>query len=185
MFVNFSVKCDLLKLWFFPPDVVQSRSAEIGSFTVIGNGTRIGNNTKISNSVVGEGCTIGSNVSIEGSYIWDNVIIEDGCKLMHSIVCDGVVIKSGAVLEPGVVLSFKVCVSIPLLLLLFELPNLILSQFFKLLDCFLQATELNIVSSLVYIFSVSFQNSFFQIIIERYIITLLIVMVLACFIGYI
>nr|XP_023927912.1 translation initiation factor eIF-2B subunit epsilon-like [Quercus suber] len=91
-------------------EVVQSRSAEIGSFTVIGNGTRIGNNTKISNSVVGEGCTIGSNVSIEGSYIWDNVIIEDGCKLMHSIVCDGVVIKSGAVLEPGVVLSFKVII---------------------------------------------------------------------------
>ncbi|XP_050274737.1 uncharacterized protein LOC126717257 [Quercus robur] len=91
-------------------DIVQSRSAEIGSFTVIGNGTRIGNNTKISNSVVGEGCTIGSNVSIEGSYIWDNVIIEDGCKLMHSIVCDGVVIKSGAVLEPGVVLSFKVII---------------------------------------------------------------------------
>ncbi|XP_030958087.1 translation initiation factor eIF-2B subunit epsilon [Quercus lobata] len=91
-------------------DVVQSRSAEVGSFTVIGNGTRIGNNTKISNSVVGEGCTIGSNVSIEGSYIWDNVIIEDGCKLMHSIVCDGVVIKSGAVLDPGVVLSFKVII---------------------------------------------------------------------------
>ncbi|KAK4596189.1 hypothetical protein RGQ29_014294 [Quercus rubra] len=91
-------------------DIVQSRSAEIGSFTVIGNGTRIGNNAKISNSVVGEGCTIGSNVSIEGSYIWDNVIIEDGCKLMHSIVCDGVVIKSGAVLEPGVVLSFKVII---------------------------------------------------------------------------
>lgn len=91
-------------------DIVQSRSAEIGSFTVIGNGTRIGNNTKISNSVVGEGCTIGSNVSIEGSYIWDDVIIEDGCKLMHSIVCDGVVIKSGAVLEPGVVLSFKVII---------------------------------------------------------------------------
>ncbi|KAF3968848.1 hypothetical protein ACB098_03G050900 [Castanea mollissima] len=91
-------------------DIVQSRSAEIGSFTVIGNGTRIGNNTKISNSVVGGGCTIGSNVSIEGSYIWDNVNIEDGCKLMHSIVCDGVVIKSGAVLEPGVVLSFKVII---------------------------------------------------------------------------
>ncbi|GMY21197.1 translation initiation factor eIF-2B subunit epsilon-like [Fagus crenata] len=91
-------------------DVVQSRSAEIGPFTVIGNGTKIGSNTKISNSVVGEGCTIGSNVSIEGSYIWDSVIIEDGCKLMHAIVCDGVVMKSGAILEPGVVLSFKVVI---------------------------------------------------------------------------
>ncbi len=115
-------------MWFaelsvFPPDVVQSRSAEIGPFTVIGNGTKIGSNTKISNSVVGEGCTIGSNVSIEGSYIWDNVIIEDGCKLMHAIVCDGVVMKSGAILEPGVVLSFKVCFSIPPLYPLFELPN--------------------------------------------------------------
>ncbi|XP_059435713.1 uncharacterized protein LOC132168709 isoform X1 [Corylus avellana] len=91
-------------------EVVQSRSAEIGPFTVIGNGTKIESNTKISNSVVGEGCTIGSNVSIEGSYIWDNVIIEDDCKIMHAIVCDGVVMKSGAVLEPGVVLSFKVVI---------------------------------------------------------------------------
>ncbi|XP_065626442.1 uncharacterized protein LOC112039284 isoform X2 [Quercus suber] len=127
-----SISKDIIQRWTYPfvPDVkffgnsatklerqgmyrasvVQSRSAEIGSFTVIGNGTRIGNNTKISNSVVGEGCTIGSNASIEGSYIWDNVIIEDGCKLMHSIVCDGVGIKSGAVLEPGVVLSFKVII---------------------------------------------------------------------------
>ncbi|XP_040999622.1 translation initiation factor eIF-2B subunit epsilon isoform X2 [Juglans microcarpa x Juglans regia] len=90
--------------------VVQSRSAEIGPFTVIGNGTKIGSNTKISNSVVGEGCTIGSNVSIEGSYIWNNVTIEDDCRLMHAMVCDGVVMKSGAVLEPGVVLSFKVVI---------------------------------------------------------------------------
>ncbi|KAB1212650.1 putative translation initiation factor eIF-2B subunit epsilon [Morella rubra] len=91
-------------------EVVQSRSAEIGPFTVIGNGTTIGSNTKISNSVVGEMCTIGSNVSIEGSYIWNNVAIEDGCKLMHAIICDGVTVKSGAVLEPGVVLSFKVVI---------------------------------------------------------------------------
>ncbi|XP_024179975.1 translation initiation factor eIF-2B subunit epsilon isoform X2 [Rosa chinensis] len=86
----------------------QSRSAQIGPFTVIGNGTKIGDNTKISNSVIGDGCSIGPNVSIEGSYIWDNVTIEDGCKIRHAIVCDGVIMKSGAVLEPGVVLSFKV-----------------------------------------------------------------------------
>ncbi|KAL6211352.1 hypothetical protein ACLB2K_016579 [Fragaria x ananassa] len=88
----------------------QSRSAQIGPFTVIGNGTEIGDNSKISNSVIGEGCSIGSNISIEGSYIWDNVTIEDGCKLRHAIVCDGVIIKSGAVLEPGVVLCFKVMI---------------------------------------------------------------------------
>uniref|UniRef100_A0A5B6ZZC6 Translation initiation factor eIF2B subunit epsilon n=1 Tax=Davidia involucrata TaxID=16924 RepID=A0A5B6ZZC6_DAVIN len=88
----------------------QSRSAQIGPFTIVGNGTTIGKDTKISNSVVGEGCTIGSNVSIEGSYIWHNVTIEDGCKLRHAIVCDGVLMKSGAVLEPGVVLSFKVVI---------------------------------------------------------------------------
>ncbi|THG09645.1 hypothetical protein TEA_022177 [Camellia sinensis var. sinensis] len=90
--------------------IVQSRSAQIGPFTVIGNGTTIGNNTKISNSVVGEGCNIGSNVAIEGSYIWQNVTIEDGCTIRHAIVCDGVIMKSGAVLEPGVVLSFKVVI---------------------------------------------------------------------------
>ncbi|KAF5946068.1 hypothetical protein HYC85_016296 [Camellia sinensis] len=90
--------------------IVQSRSAQIGPFTVIGNGTTIGNNTKISNSVVGEGCNIGSNVAIEGSYIWHNVTIEDGCTIRHAIVCDGVIMKSGAVLEPGVVLSFKVVI---------------------------------------------------------------------------
>ncbi|KAL2504619.1 Trimeric LpxA-like enzyme [Abeliophyllum distichum] len=91
-------------------EVGLSRSAQIGPFTVIGNGTSIGSNTEISDSVVGEGCIIGSNVSIEGCYIWNNVTIEDGCKLKHAIVCDGVIMKSGAGLEPGVVLSFKVVV---------------------------------------------------------------------------
>ncbi|KAK9919652.1 hypothetical protein M0R45_028238 [Rubus argutus] len=91
-------------------EIGQSRSAQIGPFTVIGNGTKIGDNTKISNSVIGEGCSIGPNVSIEGSYVWNNVTIEDGCKLRHVIVCDGVIMKSGAVLEPGVVLSFKVVI---------------------------------------------------------------------------
>ncbi|CAN6575553.1 unnamed protein product [Malus baccata var. baccata] len=95
---------------FYKHDIGQSRSAQIGPFTVIGSGTKIGNNTKISNSVIGEGCSIGSNVSIEGSYIWDNATIEDGCKLRHAIVCDGVIMRSGAVLEPGVVLSFKVVI---------------------------------------------------------------------------
>ncbi|KAK3023676.1 hypothetical protein RJ639_043557 [Escallonia herrerae] len=90
--------------------VRQSRSAQIGPFSVIGNGTTIGDNTVISNSVVGEGCTIGSNVSIEGCYIWHTVTIEDGCKLRHAIVCDGVLMKSGAILEPGGVLSFKVVI---------------------------------------------------------------------------
>ncbi|XP_038990853.1 translation initiation factor eIF-2B subunit epsilon isoform X2 [Hibiscus syriacus] len=91
-------------------DVTVSRSADIGSFTFIGQGTKIGNDTKISHSVVGEGCTIGSNVTIEGCYIWNNVTIEDGCQLRHAIVCDGVIMKSGAVLQPGVILSFKVVV---------------------------------------------------------------------------
>ncbi|KAJ7973419.1 Translation initiation factor eIF-2B subunit epsilon [Quillaja saponaria] len=91
-------------------EVAQSRSAEIGPFTVIGYGTKIGSNTSISNSVIGEGCTIGSNVHIQGSYIWDNVTIEDDCKVSHAIVCDGVTLKFGAILEPGVVLSFKVVV---------------------------------------------------------------------------
>ncbi|KAK9292183.1 hypothetical protein L1049_020143 [Liquidambar formosana] len=91
-------------------EIGQSRSAQIGPFTVIGNGTNIGNDTKISNSVIGEGCTIGSNVSIEGSYVWNNVTVEDGCKLRHAIVCDGVIMKSGAILNPGVVLSFNVVI---------------------------------------------------------------------------
>ncbi|XP_042444319.1 probable translation initiation factor eIF-2B subunit epsilon [Zingiber officinale] len=90
------------------PDVVQSRSARIGATTLIGSGTTIGNHTGISNSVVGRGCTIGNNVCIDGCYIWDNVIIEDGCRLNHAIVCDGVHLSAGVVLEPGVILSFKV-----------------------------------------------------------------------------
>ncbi|XP_050225237.1 uncharacterized protein LOC126674774 [Mercurialis annua] len=91
-------------------EIEQSRSAQIGPFTLVGKGTRIGDNTKISHSVIGKGCVIGSNVSIVGSYIWDDVTIEDGCQLRHAIVCDGVIIKLGAVLEPGVVLSFKVVI---------------------------------------------------------------------------
>lgn len=90
--------------------VVQSRSAQIGPFALVGSNTTIGDRTKIYNSVVGEGCNIGSDVSIDGCYIWDNVIIENGCKLSHAIVCDGVTIKPGAVLEPGVVLSFNVVI---------------------------------------------------------------------------
>ncbi|KAB2048480.1 hypothetical protein ES319_A13G115800v1 [Gossypium barbadense] len=91
-------------------DVTLSRSAQFGSFTFIGQGTKIGTDTKISHSVIGERCTIGSNVTIEGSYIWNNVTIEDGCRLRNAIVCDGVILKSGAVLQPGVILSFKVVV---------------------------------------------------------------------------
>ncbi|KAK4282850.1 hypothetical protein QN277_014177 [Acacia crassicarpa] len=91
-------------------EISQSHSAVVGPFTVLGSGTKIGDNSKISNSVIGQGCTIGSNVQIEGCYIWDNVTIEDDCELRHAIVCDGVTIKSGAVLEPGVVLSFKVVI---------------------------------------------------------------------------
>ncbi|MCL7033677.1 hypothetical protein MKW94_006082 [Papaver nudicaule] len=91
-------------------DLQLSRSAQLGPFTLVGSGTSIGDSCKISNSVIGEGCSIGSNVSIEGSYIWDHVTIQDGCQLNHALVCDGVVIKSGAVLEPGVVLSYKVVV---------------------------------------------------------------------------
>ncbi|KAK9673477.1 hypothetical protein RND81_12G169700 [Saponaria officinalis] len=91
-------------------DIGLSSNAEIGPFTLIGKGSTIGNKSKVSNSVIGEGCKIGSNVSIQGSYIWNNVTIEDGCKLKHAIVCDGVVMKAGAVLEPGVILSFKVVV---------------------------------------------------------------------------
>nr|DAD27618.1 TPA_asm: hypothetical protein HUJ06_029086 [Nelumbo nucifera] len=91
-------------------EVKQSRSAQIGPFTLVGNNTSIGDNSKISNSVIGEGCNIGSNVSIEGSYIWNNVTIQDDCKLRHAIVCDGVVLKTGAVLEPGVILSFKIVI---------------------------------------------------------------------------
>ncbi|KAF3454378.1 hypothetical protein FNV43_RR04825 [Rhamnella rubrinervis] len=108
-FGNSSVKLERQGM-YRASEIGLSRSAQIGPFTVIGNGTKIGNNTTISNSVIGEGCNIGSNVSIEGSYIWNNVTISDGCKLRHAIVCDGVIAKAGAVLEPGVVLSFKVAV---------------------------------------------------------------------------
>ncbi|RYR02330.1 hypothetical protein Ahy_B06g081136 [Arachis hypogaea] len=91
-------------------EISQSQSAVIGPFTVLGFGTKIGNNTIISDSVIGKGCKIGSNVQIKGCYIWDHVTIEDGCKLNHAIVCNEVTLKSGAVLEPGVILSFKVVV---------------------------------------------------------------------------
>ncbi|KAK8933717.1 hypothetical protein KSP39_PZI016047 [Platanthera zijinensis] len=90
------------------PDVVQSRSAHIDAFTVLGNATTVGDNTKISNSVIGQGCIIGHNVVIEGSYVWDNVTIEDGCKLSHALICDGVHLREGVILEPGVIISFKV-----------------------------------------------------------------------------
>ncbi|KAI3916714.1 hypothetical protein MKW98_021753 [Papaver atlanticum] len=97
--------------WIFKGSDVQiSSSAHVGPDTYVGNGTSIGDFSKISNSVIGKGCCIGSNIKIENSYIWDNVTIQNGCHLNNAFVCDGVVIKSGVVLEPGVVLSFKVVV---------------------------------------------------------------------------
>lgn len=90
------------------PDAVQSRSARIDAFTVLGNATTVGDNTKISNSVIGQGCIIGNNVIIEDSYVWDNVTIEDSCKLSHALICDGVHLREGVILEPGVIISFKV-----------------------------------------------------------------------------
>lgn len=93
----------------FFPDVTLSHSAQIGANSVVGNGTSVGENCKVSNSVIGQGCNIGKNVLIHGSYIWDNVTIEDGCKVSNSLVCDGVHLGAGAIVEPGCILSFKVC----------------------------------------------------------------------------
>jgi translation initiation factor eIF-2B subunit epsilon len=90
-------------------DVTLSHSAQIGANSVVGNGTSVGENCKVSNSVIGQGCNIGKNVLIHGSYIWDNVTIEDGCKVSNSLVCDGVHLGAGAIVEPGCILSFKVC----------------------------------------------------------------------------
>ncbi|KAI3902222.1 hypothetical protein MKW92_043916 [Papaver armeniacum] len=111
--VQFSTKCAIKQGSdgiFKGSDVQISSSAHVGPDTYVGNGTSIGDFSKISNSVIGKGCCIGSNVKIENSYIWDNVTVQNGCQLNNAFVCDGVVIKSGVVLEPGVVLSFKVVV---------------------------------------------------------------------------
>lgn len=93
-------------------EVILSQSAQISSFSLVGKGTSVGDHTCVCNSIIGKGCKIGRNVSIQGSYIWDNVIIEDDCKISYALVCDGVHLSAGAVLEPGVILSFKVHFSI-------------------------------------------------------------------------
>ncbi|KAG1361504.1 hypothetical protein COCNU_09G009670 [Cocos nucifera] len=113
--VQYFGNCSQMKLdrlgIYKAPDVDQSRTAQIRAFSFIGNGTTIGDHSVISYSVIGQSCSIGCNVSIQGSYIWDNVIIEDNCKLSHALVCDGVYLRAGVVLEPGVILSFKVDIS--------------------------------------------------------------------------
>ncbi|XP_040941002.1 translation initiation factor eIF-2B subunit epsilon isoform X2 [Gossypium hirsutum] len=93
-----TISKDIIQRWTYPfvPDVLCGSSA----IKVERQGTYRAS----------ERCTIGSNVTIEGSYIWNNVTIEDGCQLRNAIVCDGVILKSGAVLQPGVILSFKVVV---------------------------------------------------------------------------
>uniref|UniRef100_A0A1D1ZLT2 Putative translation initiation factor eIF-2B subunit epsilon n=1 Tax=Anthurium amnicola TaxID=1678845 RepID=A0A1D1ZLT2_9ARAE len=112
--VQFSWKCGQNMLdregIYRAPDITLAHTAQIGAFSLIGNGSTIGDNSMIFHSVVGEGCVIGHNVLIENSYIWDNVTIENDCKISHAIVCDGALLKVGAVLEPGVILSFKVVV---------------------------------------------------------------------------
>ncbi|XP_078447976.1 trimeric LpxA-like enzyme isoform X2 [Wolffia australiana] len=92
------------------PGALISNSAYIGAFSYVGNGSTIGECSRVFHSVIGEGCVIGNNVCIENSYIWNKVIIENDSKLSHAIVCDGVTLKAGAILEPGVILSFKVLV---------------------------------------------------------------------------
>ncbi|KAL2622317.1 hypothetical protein R1flu_002522 [Riccia fluitans] len=90
--------------------VVLAPSTIIGPSTVVGSGTSISDKSIVKNSVIGRGCTIGSNVVIEGSHIWNNVTIGDNVQIRHAVVCDGVNLKAGAILEPGVVLSFKVVI---------------------------------------------------------------------------
>ncbi|KAH9309173.1 hypothetical protein KI387_037084, partial [Taxus chinensis] len=90
--------------------VLQSRSAIIGGTTLLGEGTRIGDNCTITDSVIGKGCNIGRNVLIEGCYIWNNVMIQDNAILKYAIVCDGAIVRAGAMVEPGVILSFRVVI---------------------------------------------------------------------------
>lgn len=93
-------------------DVAQSRFARVGPYSLVGSGTSIGDYSFVINSTIGDNCIIGRNVSIEGCYIWNNVTIQDNCKLKHAIVCDGVILKTGAVLQPGVILTFKVVLAL-------------------------------------------------------------------------
>lgn len=110
--VQYFGNCSNMKLdrqgLYKAPGVIQSPSAQVCAFSLVGNKTTIGENSCISNSIIGQGCAIGRNVSIEGSYIWDNVTIEDDCRISYALVCDGVNLRAGVVLEPGTILSYKV-----------------------------------------------------------------------------
>ncbi|CAN6451580.1 unnamed protein product [Victoria cruziana] len=112
--VQFSGSCPAVKMdregIYRGNDVAQSRFARVGPYSLVGSGTSIGDYSFVINSTIGDNCIIGRNVSIEGCYIWNNVTIQDNCKLKHAIVCDGVILKTGAVLQPGVILTFKVMI---------------------------------------------------------------------------
>lgn len=129
-----SISRDLIARWMFPivpesnlleeerplsfrrgyqyigPDVVFSRSAQIGEYCVIGASVTVGEGAKLSHSVLGACCQIGPDVVLDGVFLGEGCLIEAGCRIAHSILADNVLVKAGSVIEAGCLITSNVTI---------------------------------------------------------------------------
>ena len=93
---------------YFGPDVILSRTAQVGNGTVLGRGVSIGDNSVVRNSVIGAHCQIGNDVIIENAYIWDHTNVEHGSRVMYSILADNVRVRSNTVINRGCLVTSNI-----------------------------------------------------------------------------
>jgi translation initiation factor eIF-2B subunit epsilon len=129
-----SISRDLIARWMFPivpesnlleeerplsfkrgyqyigPDVVFSRSAQIGEYCVLGASVTVGENARLSHSVLGACCQVGPDVVLDGVFLGEGCLVEAGCRIAHSILADNVLVKAGSVIEAGCLITSNVTV---------------------------------------------------------------------------
>ena len=91
-------------------DVMLSRSAQVGSNSVLGKGVSVGEGSVIIRSVLGPKVTVGPNCRIVGSYLWEGVIVEGGAVIESSIIADGACIRPGVTIGKGCMITSQVTI---------------------------------------------------------------------------
>ncbi|KAH9934642.1 nucleotide-diphospho-sugar transferase [Fomitopsis serialis] len=85
--------------------VVMSRTARVGSNTLIGAHTTIADGASISGSVIGQRCKIGPGAVLKGAYIFDDTEIGADTLVENSIVGSGVRIGEGSTVRTGCLIA--------------------------------------------------------------------------------
>lgn len=126
-----SISKDIIERWVFPvvpeadpletqpysyrkenryigPDVVLSRSAQLGRNVVLGSGVSVGEGSVIRNSVIGAHCRIGADVVLDNVYLWECTVVESGCCISHSIIADHVRVRTGSTIARGCLITSNI-----------------------------------------------------------------------------